>query len=319
MKKAKKSGGGGANWMDTYADMVTLLMCFFVMMFSMSSVSEEKYQALVESFNPDAVIAGYTDSTDDPGANQGEDAKPTAEQVAADLQELYEQVVEQARASGIEREVNISLGDGYVFISFQDAVFFDGNSAVLRAEGASVLDGIATSIEGVNQSIDVIEVLGHTAQANASTPNEVTADRFLASDRATIITVYLQNKDIIEPSRLISIGYGQWRPVSGNSNEAERQDNRRVELVISGFDPDASAQDELDEYYSMLEEANSEISQDFAQGEAEADSEDEAAVQSEDEITTETEGTQAEPEGEATAETEDEATSEGETQAEPEE
>ena len=48
----KKRSGGGANWMDTYGDMVTLLLCFFVMLYSMSTLDQEKWIALVESFNP---------------------------------------------------------------------------------------------------------------------------------------------------------------------------------------------------------------------------------------------------------------------------
>ena len=47
MKKKKSSGGGGANWMDTYGDMVTLLLCFFVLLYSMSTISEDKWKALV--------------------------------------------------------------------------------------------------------------------------------------------------------------------------------------------------------------------------------------------------------------------------------
>ena len=54
--KKKKSGGGGANWMDTYGDMVTLLLCFFVMLYSMSRMDENKWIALVQSFNPDYAV-----------------------------------------------------------------------------------------------------------------------------------------------------------------------------------------------------------------------------------------------------------------------
>ena len=53
-RKNKKSGSGGANWMDTYGDMVTLLLCFFVLLYSMSSIDSEKWELLVKSFNPDA-------------------------------------------------------------------------------------------------------------------------------------------------------------------------------------------------------------------------------------------------------------------------
>ena len=56
MKKRKKGGGGGgANWMDTYGDMVTLLLCFFVLLYSISTLDQSKWIMIVKSFNPDAV------------------------------------------------------------------------------------------------------------------------------------------------------------------------------------------------------------------------------------------------------------------------
>lgn len=54
MKKRGKSAESGANWMDTYGDMVTLLLCFFVLLYSISSVDQAKWEMLVKSFNPDA-------------------------------------------------------------------------------------------------------------------------------------------------------------------------------------------------------------------------------------------------------------------------
>ena len=84
----------------------------------------------------------------------------------------------------------------------------------------------------------------------------MTADRFLASNRATVVTIYLQEKNIIDPARLISVGYGQWRPVSSNDTSEERAHNRRVELVISGLELDGSAGDSVEEYYTMRETAD---------------------------------------------------------------
>lgn len=60
IKRKKSSGGGGANWMDTYGDMVTLLLCFFVLLYSISSIDQTKWMLVVQSFNKEAIV-----STDD--------------------------------------------------------------------------------------------------------------------------------------------------------------------------------------------------------------------------------------------------------------
>ncbi len=248
--KKKRSGGGGANWLDTYADMVTLLLCFFVMMYSMSTVDEEKWIALVQSFNPNVtieqnMIAGMT-------PENMENTNPQ-EQVEIDIEKLYQSMAQYVMEAGLDSQVSISKGQGYVFVSFDDTVFFDGDSYVLRDSGKAVLDEVAQSIAEVSGSIDEIRVLGHTAQARADQANDPTGDRFLASNRAAVVTVYLQEKNIIDPARLVSVGYGQWRPVSSNENSQERAKNRRVELIITGLDTTDEVGDNIAQYYTMRE------------------------------------------------------------------
>ena len=255
MKRNKKSGGGGANWMDTYGDMVTLLLCFFVMLYSMSRMDESKWIALVHSFNP-----GY--AVDEPSqivvpgeiANEPVTGLPSAltqDQVEAALEELYVSMSEYAASAGLQDMVSLSKGSGYVFISFDDTIFFDGDSYVLKDGGKAILDQIAVPLAEASESINEIRVLGHTAQASPDRPNYVDVDRFLSSDRATVVTIYLQEKNIIDPARLVSVGYGQWRPIASNDTAETRAQNRRVELIISGIQPDSTEGDSLEQYYTI--------------------------------------------------------------------
>ena len=249
--KKKRSGSGGANWMDTYGDMVTLLLCFFVMLYSMSTMDKEKWIALVESFNPNAI------TEQNPGGHEvtnGEDTDVdtlTQQQVDADIEALYQAMQQYIQEENLTAQISITKGSGYVFVTFDDTVFFDGDSYVLREEGKRILDQVAASIADVSSSIDEIRVLGHTAQARLNEPNRVEQDRFLASNRATVVTVYLQQKNIIDPARLVSIGYGQWRPVSDNQSDDSRAQNRRVELMVTGLDLDSDAGDNITQYYTM--------------------------------------------------------------------
>ena len=90
-------------------------------------------------------------------------------------------------------------------------------------------------------------MLGHTAQGNPDTPNNPVVDRTLASSRATNVTIYLQEKDFIDPSRLISMGFGQWRPIADNDTSEGRACNRRVELIVTG----AELGDSVETYYTI--------------------------------------------------------------------
>ena len=66
-----------------------------------------------------------------------------------------------------------------------------------------------------------------------------------------MVTVYLQEKNIIDPARLVSVGYGQWRPVADNSTADGRAQNRRVELLVTGLDLQSGGGDDITQYYTM--------------------------------------------------------------------
>lgn len=250
MKKKKKSGSGGANWMDTYGDMVTLLLCFFVMLYSMSTMDEAKWIALVQALNPSAVITGTSQEAPPDGA------VVTQEAVDQDMEDLYDAMEQYVSQAGLSSKISISKGAGYVFISFDDTVFFDGDSSALRDEGKEILDQVSAVLAEASDSINEVRVLGHTAQARPNEPNEIVSDRFLASNRATAVTIYLQEKEIIDPARLVSVGYGQWRPVDSNDTAEERSHNRRVELIVTGLDVDSALGDEITQYYTIRGDAD---------------------------------------------------------------
>ena len=261
----KKGGGDGPNWMDTYGDMVTLLLCFFVLLYSMSTISEDKWKAIVQSFNPNAIleetnaVSGSEGPLADPSEGLGmEDSGPTEEEleamqeaVAEALERLYEMLKTYTEESGQAQNIEITKGDGYVFVSFSDAVFFDPDSPVLRPDGQEILDGVIVALDAVAPYIDELRVLGHTAQATANTPNNTRTDRTLASNRATNVVIYIQDHSTLDPARLISIGYGQWRPISSNETSQTRWRNRRVELLITGQDLMSRLGDSLEQYASL--------------------------------------------------------------------
>jgi len=254
MKKHKS--GGGANWMDTYGDMVTLLLCFFVLMYSMSTIDQQKWVQLVQSFNPDAShepteMKGNNGQLADPtGGAAGGGPQQTQDEVDTSIEQLFLDLKAYVAQQGAAENISVSKGDGYVFISFNDAVFFDGDSYVLRPDGKDVLDDVGTIIGKASSAIDELRVLGHTAQGDPSKPNNPTVDRFLSSDRATVVLVYLQELGILDPARMISMGYGQFRPVADNNTSEGRSKNRRVELIVTGRNVTSTLGDGIEQYYT---------------------------------------------------------------------
>lgn len=259
MTRKKKSSDGGGNWMDTYGDMVTLLLCFFVLLYSMSSVDEAKLREVILSFNPNAVTTPSQieqDGNAGPFADPIEDGEPlTEQQIEEVLDSLYVSLKNEVVAQQAGSTVEISKGDGFVFISFNDAVFFGGDSYVLLDEGREILGKVSTILGNARNAIDEVRVMGHTAQAREDRPNSVQTDRYLASNRATVATIYLQEHSGLDPARLVSMGYGQWRPISENTNSESRKKNRRVEIIITGRNLASHLGDSVEQYYAQRDGA----------------------------------------------------------------
>lgn len=242
MRRSHKEEGG--SWMDTYGDMVTLLLCFFVLLYAISAVDQTKWANLVKSFNPDAVKELEEKIKDAPDKQRPEDIK-----IPEDFETLYENLKKEVEKANLTSEIEVKKGDGFTFITFKSNVVFDGNSYVLKESGKEVLNNFCTILNGYRDEIGQIQILGHTAIASPGKEINITTDRFLSSNRATAVLIYIQEKNIFDPVTLISIGYGQYRPIADNSTAEGRAANRRVELLITKKDSKLRS---LDEYYSEV-------------------------------------------------------------------
>ncbi|SFG25014.1 OmpA/MotB family protein [Oribacterium sp. WCC10] len=264
----KKGGGGdeGGSWMDTYGDLVTLLLCFFVLLYSMSSVDSAKWDLFVRSIYPDgktpserakeekqdtALINAQV--VEDGVQPEGIIGNPEIEQnqlMESDLSQIYLQIARALNEAGVEG-VTVSRGEDYTFVVFKDKAFFAGDSSVLTEQGQKTLDIFCDTISGDNDLISQVNVMGHTAQADPNRINSARNDRMLSSMRAAEVCIYIQNKDFLDPDKLVSIGYGQFRPLEENSTSEGRAANRRVEILI--IDKEGEVRD-LDQYYKDLNE-----------------------------------------------------------------
>jgi len=251
VKKDKKPEELG-NWMDTYGDMVTLLLCFFVLLYSMSSVDQSKWKLLVQSFNPSAAessdqIVLDANVTEGDGTLSGSPPSDSGE--TTDFDQLYLVLKKIVEEKNMQDSVEISKGDGFTFISFRDKVFFDGDSSILRQEGKDVLDQFAEAMSQANSSIKEVQVLGHTSQGNPEKPNNIRNDRMLSAQRSAEVIIYLQSRNAVSPEKLVGMSFGQFRPIAPFDSEDGRAKNRRVEILIT---KNNTVEKSLEEYYNQV-------------------------------------------------------------------
>ena len=230
--KRKKAPEEGASWMDTYGDMVTLLLCFFVLLYSISSVDEVKWKAFVKSLNS-GTDQEVTELVMKSSQNTGDTVEGTDKKEDLTFDELYTILKKSVKEIGIEDQTEISKGDGFTFISFRDKIFFDGDSSYLKKEGEVVLDEFAKVLKKVSSHVQEVQIIGHTSQGDPDIPNNVRNDRTLSALRSMEVTVYLQEKNVISPDKLVSVSYGQFRPIATFKTKEGRARNRRVEILIT--------------------------------------------------------------------------------------
>lgn len=231
--------------MDTYGDLVTLLLCFFVLLYSISTIDQAKWIQIVKSFNPDAKEVSQIAENPDVDAN---DEVPGGVE-ADEFDGLYEALLKAIQEAGLEGEVELYKGDGYTFITFQDNVFFDGDSSIIKEEGKSILTTFSNIVAGVSDSIKEIQVLGHTTQADPNQMNEPESDRVLSAERAARVVAFIQQRTTVPADRMVAVGYGQFRPIAPFDTAENRAKNRRVELLITKSD---AVQHSLEEYYQEM-------------------------------------------------------------------
>lgn len=221
-KKRGGEGDGGANdWLNTYADMVTLLLTFFAVLLSMSNTDEQKFNAFIESFSnlPQEVIAEIISADGD---------SPGDVTVVNKMDELYRQLKEYVEESDLSETVDISKVDDIIYIRFNSSLFFEPNEYILRQESIPVLDFIGDGLKEQEDEIKTVSVVGHTATEIEGAHWE------LSGNRASVVTDFFDSVKDFDPKKLIVMGYGNQYPVADNDTEPGRMKNRRVEMIIVG-------------------------------------------------------------------------------------
>ena len=226
-------------WLLTYADMITLLTAFFLMLYSMSVMSRGKFSMLATSVRggfarPQARPAGGAAGRSASSRNDSPSAGVPANYEAA-VQNLHH-FVEQHNLSG--QVATRQEERGVVISVVADGLLFDRGDASLKPDSFPVIDRVA---EIVRQVPNQVQVEGHTCDLPIHT------DRFpsnweLSASRAGAVLRYFTTTSGLSGTRFTIAGYADSRPLTPNDSEAHRATNRRVEIVLLKSDSQRDAE-----------------------------------------------------------------------------
>lgn len=227
-RKRNNSGEGDAGtWLNTYADMVTLLLTFFAVLISMSSIDQEKFEQVMQSFQADIV------ATSESGAGAGEGTGIPTDGPIKTMDELYEYLKDYIEQNNQQEAVTISKNADIIYLRFSSDLFFLPNQYTLLSSSYPTLEFIGQGLKGCENIVRMVEIAGHTAAVQGETN---ISDWRLSGERAATVAIYLEDEIGFAPEKLKIEGYGKRYPVADNSTEEGRRQNRRVELLIIGND-----------------------------------------------------------------------------------
>lgn len=220
---------GRSAWLMVYADLITLIMIFFILLFSISMMNMEKIEDVLKAFEIDF-------QTDAPSTRLFNliDTGPILEGKKLDhfigLREVntYKEIHSIIREMDLVKNMDATFVEGKIVLRIEGRVLFDTGSAQLLPEATRVLEGVIQIIKENPQYH--VEIQGHTDNRPIHTPKFASNWELSAIRAATVLRYLIENG--IPKDRLSATGFADLRPIASNDNLDDRQKNRRVEFVL---------------------------------------------------------------------------------------
>ena len=221
-----------ATWLVTYADLMTILLVFFVLLFTLAAFEKEKYKNTIEEIKilmkTNQKLIGLEELMEVP---ETMDTKITIEDITgmhSREKTLFKKIIKFARTSSEQQNISTKILDGKIIVSVKGKALFNSGSASLNSTAISIFNEIIQILDDYPEYN--INIKGHTDNTPIST-NIFPSNWELSAVRATTVLKYLISKGI-NPKRLTATGYGKVMPLVPNTSKENRALNRRVEFVL---------------------------------------------------------------------------------------
>lgn len=215
-------------WLVTYADMITVLMIFFIVLYALSAkISLKNFEQLAKSLNHTLTKKKAINSPQDPFA-------PTTDQKSP-MEEESQDVRKALAPFKGKSQVKVDLTDRGLIISLADTSFFDLGSTELKHEGKAALLKLAAAIATESNAISVE---GHTD--NTPSGIHTNSNWIIAATRAANVASFLSEHGKVPAKRFQVVSYGEFKPLFPNNSPEHKAMNRRVDIVIQKEAPTAA-------------------------------------------------------------------------------
>lgn len=220
-RKKIEEKSGTAPWYLSYGDMVTQLLCFFVLLFAMSTIDVVKLKKIVEYFRAKGGLESVME-----GTKEIIQEYPPTEEVEK-LKKIKKDIQEKIKQLKMEKYIQTILEEKGLIIRFTEPILFDKGSAELKSNAYLLLKEVANILKGLPNKI---RIEGYTCDLPISTV-KYPSNWELSVARAINVAKFLI-KEKIPPPQIYVVGYGEYNPLYPNTTEENRRKNRRVDLII---------------------------------------------------------------------------------------
>jgi chemotaxis protein MotB len=228
-KKHEEEHENSERWLLTYADLITLLMAFFTIMYAMSSADIQKFKTLSTSLSMAFGSGGKNMLTNYSGpVIQSQNNSFVNIRDNNEFKSVVKMVKEYAAKQGISKKVDARITERGLVVNLADSLLFESGSAELSTKAQELLDRLADILFATKKQI---RVEGHTDNVPIHTAR-YQSNWQLSTDRATNVIIYWITKHPEQAANLSAAGYGEFRPVASNDSNEGRTLNRRVDMVI---------------------------------------------------------------------------------------
>lgn len=222
-------------WLTTYSDMMTLILTFFVLLYSFSLVDQKKFEQLSQSlssaFNGGSDVVISSSGSLGPIPSEGTPGKDSTSDLSlaqGELEKMYKDVMGFVKSKDLEAKVSIKKDTRGILIEIQDKILFDSGKADIKKESFSLLNDISDLL---NKFPNEVIIEGHTDNLPINR-GYYKSNWELSTDRAVKVVKYFVDNKNMTGKRFQAVGCGEYRPIATNSTPQGRQINRRVNILI---------------------------------------------------------------------------------------